>query len=152
MKPQLTTKAYFATHRAACADAKHYALKFKTAHEAWQKCERADWMLWAVKQDKSLVNQIGKATFVGLAITFAERVLPNFEKKFPNNARPRKAIRAAKTWLKRKTKKNREAASAADAAYAASAAYTTRAFRAANAAERLWQAKVIRRAIKNPFK
>ena len=143
MKPQLTTKAYFATHRAACADAKHYALKFKTAHEAWQKCERADWMLWAVKQDKSLVNQIGKATFVGLAITFAERVLPNFEKKFPNNARPRKAIRAAKTWLKRKTKKNREAASAA---------YTTRAFRAANAAERLWQAKVIRRAIKNPFK
>ena len=101
MKPQLTTKAYFSRHRSACIDAKQYALKFKTAHEAWQKCKRANWMLWAVYQDTKLVNQIGKATFVGLAITFAERALPEFEKKYPNDARPREKIRAAKTWLKR---------------------------------------------------
>jgi len=55
-----------------------------------------------------------------LAIYSAELVLSNFEKKFPKDNRPRKAIESAKKVLKEDTGKNRLAAEAATrAAWAA---------------------------------
>ena len=161
MKKQLTVDEYFAAHLNACPQAKEWASQFKTASEAWQKCERADWMLWMIEQDPKLAKRIGKGTVVGLAVKFAERALPEFEKKYPDDKRPREAVSAAKRWIKNPTKKNRDAANAAyAAAYAANAANAAKAaYAAANAAanaayaaERLWQAQAVRRAIKNPFK
>lgn len=54
------------------------------------------------------------------AIYCAEKVLPIFEKPFPKDDRPRKAIKAAKNWLK-----NPSADLAASAGLAAPAAHAT---------------------------
>ena len=51
-----------------------------------------------------------KKDSVELAIFSAELVLSNFEKKYPNDKRPREAIEAAKKVLKNDTKNNRDAA------------------------------------------
>lgn len=64
---------------------------------------------------------------VEIAIFAAEQVIEVFEKKYPNDDRPRKAIEAAKAWSKDPSDKNKKAAyaaaRAADAAiYAADAA------------------------------
>lgn len=62
---------------------------------------------------------------VEISIFCAEKVIDIFEKKYPSDNRPRKAIEAAKNWLESPTEDNRNAAayaaSASAAAYAASA-------------------------------
>jgi hypothetical protein len=64
-----------------------------------------------------------KRDSVQLAIFAAELVIDIFEKKHPDDKRPREAIEAAIKWLQNPTEKNRKAArAAADAAYAARAA------------------------------
>ena len=50
---------------------------------------------------------------VSLAVFAAELVLPNFEKEFFNNKRPRQAIEAAKRWLKEKSETARSTADSA---------------------------------------
>jgi hypothetical protein len=80
---------------------------------------------------------------VALAIYAAEQVIKIYEDKYPNDSRPRDAIKAAKAYLKTPNKKTADAtARAADAAYAAAdaayaaarAAYATDAADAARAA------------------
>jgi hypothetical protein len=34
----------------ACADARKWANKYDSLAEAWNKCERADWMCWALNK------------------------------------------------------------------------------------------------------
>ena len=130
MKQSLAVSEFFSSNRDACSEAVKWAGNYKTMHEAWEKCERPDWMLWAAKR----LNLFTKKQSVKLAIIFAERVLPKFEAKYPEDKRPRRAIQAAKRWLKSPTKKNQSAA------YDASAA-----------AERKWQADKIRKLYGNPF-
>jgi len=73
---------------------------------------------------------------VSRAIQHAESVLHIFEEKYPEDECPRKALEAAKRWLKEPTEENRELAaaatvaaphlaSAADAAFSAAAAAAT---------------------------
>ena len=76
-----------------------------------------------------------KKDSVKLAIYAAELVIENFEKKYPDDKRPREAIEASKKWLKYPTEKNRAAAyAAASAAYAAYAAASYAAYAACAAA------------------
>ena len=57
------------------------------------------------------------------AIYAAEQVIDIFEKEYPDDKRPRKAIDAAKLYLEKPTKENKAAASSASSAsYASSAA------------------------------
>ena len=56
-----------------------------------------------------------KTLYVFLAIGLAEKALPVWEEKYPKDMRPRRAIEAAKEWLKNPS----AAANAASAAYAA---------------------------------
>ncbi len=81
---------------------------------------------------------------VSLAIFTAELVLPNFEKVYPNDKRPKKAIEAAKRWLRKKSETARNAAVSAAkgarnaAARASASAWKTvgsTAWSAVNAAE-----------------
>ena len=51
-----------------------------------------------------------KKDSIALSIYSAELCLKNFEKEYPNDDRPRKAIEAAKAVLEKGTKKNRDAA------------------------------------------
>jgi len=66
-----------------------------------------------------------KMDSVALAIFAAELVIGYYEKKYPNDKRPREAIEAAKKWLADPTEENASAYAAASAsasaAYAASA-------------------------------
>ena len=99
----------------------------------YNTCERGDWMIWLLRR----TGKINKFQSVKIAIECAEHVLPIFEKKYPDDKRPRNSIQASRAWLNNPTEANRSAdAYAADAAAyaAAAAAYAAAAYAAAYAA------------------
>jgi hypothetical protein len=104
--------------------------KFNWA-DVWNNCERGDWLIWWLRQTAI----IDKPTSVRISIECAAHVLPKFEARNPGDPRPRAAIEFARKWLADPTLQA--------AAYAA--ADTA-------AAERKWQAKMIREVIREcPF-
>lgn len=111
--------------RLACEDVLDWAVSVigegMTVEDMLPHFERADWLLWLLKRSAA----IDKITYAKIAIKCAESVISIYEKRYPNDERPRKAIEAAIAYVKDPSNKNREAASAASAyAYAAaSAAY-----------------------------
>ena len=103
----------------ACQEAVSWAAKQATAKKAWESCVRPDWLFWYLKTTK----QITPIQSVQIAIACAERVLSIYEKEYPDDNQPRKAIEAAQSWVKDPTAKPatyaaavRAAAAAADAA------------------------------------
>jgi len=96
--------------------------------------DKFSWANWFVVR---LMNHKQKIRY---AIYDAEQVIDIYEKKYPDDKRPRQAIKAAKNYLKNPSKKNKDAANAAAhaanaTAYAAYAAvYAVYAANAANAA------------------
>ena len=116
----------------ACEDAVEVFAKrekeLKTDKEvinAAMKLYRFDWAIWLI------VRLMNKKQKVQYAVFAAELVLGVFEKRYPEDDRPRKAIEAAKAYLKRPCSKTKKAAYfayisatfAPFAAFAASAAY-----------------------------
>jgi hypothetical protein len=85
-----------------------------------------DWANWLIVRLMTRENKIKYAVYA------AEQVISIYEKKYPNDDRPRKAIQAAKNYLKVKSVKNKKA-DAADAAATAADAYAAAA--AATAAD-----------------
>ena len=55
---------------------------------------RLDWANWVICRVFDRTNKVRYAIFA------AEQVIHLFEKKYPDDKRPRKAIEAAKEWLK----------------------------------------------------
>jgi hypothetical protein len=94
-----------------------------------KKAELKDIIQYGIKsKDKSnvqdcnwlIVRKMTHKQKIQYAIYAAEQVIEIYEKKYPNNDSPRKAIEAAKQVLKNNNKKNQVAAAAyADAAAAA---------------------------------
>ena len=76
--------------------------------------KRLDWANWLI------VRIMDYKQYVSYAVYAAELVLPIYEKKYPEDKRPRNAIEAAKKCIDNPSKENKKAA--ADAAYAAYAA------------------------------
>ena len=73
-----------------------------------------DWASWTIVR---LMTQEQRVMY---AIYAAEQVIDIFERKYPDNQKPREAIEAAKECLKNPTDSNKKKADdAADAAYAA---------------------------------
>ena len=135
----------------ACQDARTaFAEKFpkgapvRTVFAALLKGNKLDWANWLVAR---LLNSKDRIRY---AIYAAEQVIEIYEKKYPDDTRPRKAIEAAKAVLKINNKANRDAANAASAAvyaaaYDANAAYAayaaaSAAYAAANAANAAYAA------------
>ena len=79
-------------------------------------------MIWTLR---AAIGQDSKRIASQLAMRFAEQALPIFEKRRPNDERPRKAIQAARDYLDGKIslEELRSCRSHADAADAAAAAY-----------------------------
>ena len=77
----------------------------------------------------------GYRMYVSYAVFAAEEVIDIYEKKYPDNDKPRRAIEAAKRCINNPSKENKAAAAAyaADAADAAAAAYAAAADAAAAA-------------------
>jgi hypothetical protein len=94
-----------------------------------KKKYRLDWANWLI------VRSMTYKQYVSYAVFAAEQVIHLFEKKYPNNRRPRNAIKAAKKCIKNPSVENKKAAyAAADAAYAAAdAAAAHAAYAAAHA-------------------
>ena len=113
--------------------------------------------LWAIWLLQKILPRID---LVRLAVFSAEQVIEIFEKKYPDDDRPRKAIEAAKKYIKTPTADAADAARAAyaaarDARAAADAAYAAHAARAAahdardaRAAARAMYVKIIKFGIK----
>ena len=118
----------------ACHDGKMWfaAQKSRTVKGVVDKLiaqSKLDWANWTVSRMTNHDNKIRYAIFA------AEQVLSIYEKQHPDDARPRKAIEAAKKYLADKSEKNKNAANAAaNAAYAANVANAAYAAYAANAA------------------
>ena len=72
-------------------------------------------MLWCLRA----TEQDSKSAAIELAALFAESVLPIFEAKYPGDDRPRKAIEAARAYLRGEGDAAYAARAAARAAYAA---------------------------------
>ena len=97
------------------------------------EAERFNWANWLI------VRLLDRKNHIRYAIFAAEQVISIFEKKCPEDKRPRNAIDAAKAVLKKDTKETRAAAMAAalaagDVAYAAAAAAMAAALAAGDAA------------------
>jgi hypothetical protein len=75
------------------------------------------WAEWAISKSLTKIQNVRWAVFS------AEQVLPIFEKRYPNDLRPRKAIEAAKKYIEAPAYAYAYAYAAADAAAAARAAY-----------------------------
>jgi hypothetical protein len=90
-----------------------------------------------------LVNEIPNRVIEQFAIDCAWRILPIFEQEYPNDKRPRLAIKAARQYLKFPTQENLDKLTAARAAAgdAAGAAARAAAWAAARAAETKWQTR-----------
>jgi len=116
------------------------------------KEKRYNWANWTIVRLFSTEQKILYAIFT------AESVLPEFEKKYPKDSRPRNAIEAAKAYLKNPCKKTKAAAAyAAGAAGAASAAAyaadadvyaTNAATNAADADDKKTQIKILNYGLK----
>ena len=92
--------------------------------------KKLDWANWGIVRIMTYKQRIQYAVFA------AEQVIDIYEKKYPKDDRPRKAIEAAKVCIKSPTEKNKDTANAAaHSAYAAYAAHAAHAaYSAAHAA------------------
>jgi len=98
----------------ACSGAIKWA-KDKSLAEAWENCDRPDWMLWYYGR-----HTPDKMVYIEIAIFAAEQVIGIYEKKHPDDNRPRKAIEAAREYLRNPSEETIKTARAArSAAYAA---------------------------------
>ncbi len=95
-----------------CREGLKYARKFGSIAEAWEACDRGDWMVWLL-QERGLMD---KRTSVSLAIKFAERVLHIYEVRRPGDSAPRNAVAAAQAWLDDPSEDNQIKAHASAAA------------------------------------
>jgi hypothetical protein len=130
----------------ACSEGTEYALanlKNLDGPEAIKKLiknKKLDWANWGITR---LLDKTGRVKY---AIYAAKQVIKIYEDKYPNDKRPREAIKAAEQYIKSPTKENANASyaayaaayAAANAAYAASAA--SAAYAAANAANAAYAA------------
>ncbi len=117
----------FCKSKSACREGLVW-IKGKSLAEFWSTCDRADWMLWLCGRMEGTKGWPTRQQIVLVACICAATSLPIFEKKYPQDDRPRKAIEAARAWANGKAsiddvRKARAAAAdaATDATYAADA-------------------------------
>ena len=125
----------------ACKEAVEWAKGHKWP-DAWQKCERGDWMLWLCGAMQGKEGWPPRQQIVLVACDCAELVLPIFEKKYPDDKRVRECLETTRKWANGEATiedVHKARAATADAtadatAYAAAAAYAADAAAAAAAA------------------
>jgi len=93
----------------ACSEARKWVGK-RTLMQAWAESQRGDWVLWLVLE----MNWLDDRALRLFACDCAERVLPIYEKEYPDDDRPRKAIAVARLYADGKaTQEELDAARAA---------------------------------------
>lgn len=120
----------------ACSEALEWAKDYDNLDEAWQVCERGDWMLWLAGKLSGEAGSEKRRVLVSASCQCARLALPYVTK---GETRPLRAIETAEKWAKGEDgitlEQVRAAADAADdAAFAAYAAYADAAYAYAYAA------------------
>jgi hypothetical protein len=116
----------------ACSDAIIWS-RGKTLQQAYDECERADWMLYFFRKMCGQPGWPSVRQVVGTVARCAETVLHIYETKYPDNNSPRECIEACYRYERGEIdedelKKYRKAAHAAYAdAYAADAVFAAHA-------------------------
>jgi hypothetical protein len=111
----------------ACSEAIEWAEPYTTLAEAWEACQRGDWMLWLAAKAKLCTRQ----QLVLAACECARLALRHVP---AGEGRPLAAIETAEAWARGEAKLEQVRSAAAAAAYAAYAAYAAAAADAADAA------------------
>ena len=118
-------------------------------HRMWAECEDSAFLLWGLNK----LDLLTPVLSARLGAEFAEHVLPIWEARHPGDARPRKAIEAARKFASNPTDENwhaaRDASNAArDASYAVGYAMDAVGYTlVASATDRKWQADKIREIV-----
>jgi hypothetical protein len=129
-----------------CEDGKIWALTHNTKQEAWDDCQRGDWMLWYL--GKICKSDAQRKRLVLAACACARLALSHLPKK---ENRPLRAIEAAESWARDDNSITIEhVRSAANAAFAAYAAYAANAAYAAYAATQKTCADIVRLRFPKP--
>ena len=100
-RPIMKTKAHWSdklVDLGACSEAVVWARTQNTQTSAWKSCRRGDWMLWILGKLVGPPKSGSRKKLVLACCDCAETSLPIFEKRYPNDARPRKAIETARAW------------------------------------------------------
>ena len=122
-------------------------LQSRTLAEAWEQCERGDWLLWLAAQ------VVDRKRLVMAACACARLALVHVP---AGNERPRIAIGTAEAWCRGEAaiEQVREAGrnSSAAAAAAAAAAYAAAAYAAAKKREHEKMCKIIRSMLTLPYR
>ena len=112
----------------ACREAVKWAKDHKWP-DAWQKCERGDWLLWLCGAMQGKEGWPPRQQIVLVACDCVELVLPIFEKKYPDDKRVRECLETTRKWANGEAtiedvhKARAAAYAAATAATATAAAY-----------------------------
>ena len=104
------------------------ARRYPDPQSAWDDWDDGWQLLWNLRA----CGEEDRQKLVLCACDIAERILPLFETRYPEDDRPRKAIKAARRWADNPTEENKDAADAA-------------AYAAARAAESKEQAGIVRK-------
>ena len=116
----------------ACEDARKW-VGDRSAKQVWADCERPEWMLWLLgKVDGTDAGSPSRRKYVAIACECARLTLDNFEKHFPKDDRPRKAIELCERYAAGEDVSFEELRRAAESAGRAAAS----AWRAADSAGR----------------
>ncbi len=124
-------KAKFLEKLNACDDAVKWASKQKNRQQAWDDCERGDWMLWYAGKLSGEPESNKRRKLVLCACECARLALKYVPK---GEKRPLKAIETAESWAREEGGGIEDVKYAARAAYAAAGAAADAAAYAAYAA------------------
>ena len=122
------------TKLGACSNAKDFARGFKTPQEAWDACDRVDWLLWLLYH----TGPTNTRRAVEAVIEFSEWVLPNAG---PLEGVVRVALTAARVCAADPSPANCEAAESAARSAAESARWAAESARWAAESAARWAAE-----------
>lgn len=132
----------------ACNDSTEWAKGKKNLREVWDTCERADWMIWALRRigfkDDRKYRLYACAYVRGTPLANGRTLWDLLI-----DERSRKAIEVAERYAEGKASEEERQNAAAAAAYVAAYAYAAADYAAAAAHKnaRLWQANLLRQWI-----
>jgi hypothetical protein len=109
-----------------CSDAAAYAAQHTDPAEAWESCERGDWLLWLAAR-----AGVDRRDLVRASCAVARRALQHVPE---GESRPRIAIETAEAWARREVTIAAVRDAAADATFASADAAAAYASAAADAA------------------
>ena len=153
----MTDAAYLESIEGACPEGIAWVKenKIESDSQAWRELHRSDWMIWLAEK-RGIWNKLDPTKLRLFACDCAEQALPIYEKDYPDDKRPRKAVETARLFAEGKaTQKELAAAWAAAVAAAVAAAWAAAvaaAWAAAGAAAWAYQAARLRMYFPDPFK